>query len=64
MKRVQPASKKRSSEADRREKVSCIELAGNLLGSFQSGRADLSTNKKLLAEAVISNARRSRKRPR
>jgi hypothetical protein len=35
-----------------------------LVGAFQSGRRDLSTNKKLLADAIASNARRGRKRRR
>jgi predicted transcriptional regulator len=43
---------------------SCADLAGGLAGSFRSGRRDLSTNKKLLADAIASNARRGRKRHR
>jgi len=47
-----------------RGESSCADLAGALLGSFRSGRRDLSTNKKLLAKAIASNARRGRKRHR
>ncbi len=44
--------------------ASCADLAGSLVGSFRSGRSDLSTNKKLLADAIASNGRRGRKRHR
>jgi len=37
-------------------------LAGSLVGSLRSGRREFSTNKKLLADAMVSNARRGRKR--
>jgi Arc/MetJ-type ribon-helix-helix transcriptional regulator len=47
-----------------RGETSCVDLAGSLVGSFRSGRRDLSTNKKLLADAMASNARRGRKRHR
>jgi Arc/MetJ-type ribon-helix-helix transcriptional regulator len=47
-----------------RDETSCVDLAGSLVGSFRSGRRDLSTNKKLLADAMASNARRGRKRHR
>jgi hypothetical protein len=47
-----------------RGKASCADLAGNLVGGFRSGRRDLSTNKKLLADAIASNGRRGRKRHR
>ena len=47
-----------------RGEPSCADLAGALVGSFRSGRRDLSTNKKLLADAIASNARRGRKRHR
>ena len=47
-----------------RDGPSCADLAGALVGSFRSGRGDLSTNKKLLADAIASNARRGRKRRR
>ena len=42
----------------------CAALAGNLVGSVRSGRGDLSTNKKLLEDAVVGNARRGSKRHR
>jgi hypothetical protein len=45
-----------------RGNVTCADLAGSLVGSFRSGRCDLSTNKKLLADAIASNLRRGRKR--
>ncbi len=35
---------------------SCIQLAGDLIGSFRSGRRDLATNKRLLDEAVTGDA--------
>ena len=44
-----------------RGEPSCADLAGALVGSFRSGRRDLSTNKKLLADAIASKARRGRK---
>jgi len=47
-----------------RGRVSCADLAGDLVGSVRSGRKDLSTNKALLAEAIISDAKRGRKRRR
>jgi hypothetical protein len=47
-----------------RGEASCVDLAGSLVGSLRSGRRDLSTNKKLLADAMVSNARRGRKRHR
>ena len=47
-----------------RGEASCADLAGNLVGAFRSGRRDLSTNKKLLADAIASNGRRGRKRHR
>jgi predicted DNA-binding protein len=47
-----------------RGQVSCADLAGELIGSVRSGRRDLSTNKALLAEAIIGNAQRGRKRRR
>jgi hypothetical protein len=47
-----------------RAEVSCADLAGNLAGSFRSGRRDLSANKELLTDAIIKNARRGRKRHR
>jgi hypothetical protein len=39
--------------------ASCVDLAGSLVGGFRSGRRDLSTNKKLVADTIISNARRA-----
>jgi len=47
-----------------RGETSCADVAGDLVGSFRSGRGDLSTNKKLLADAIASNGRRGRKRRR
>jgi len=52
------------AESAGRGESSCADLAGALVGLFRSGRRDLSTNKKLLAEAIASNARRGRKRQR
>jgi hypothetical protein len=39
--------------------ASCVDLAGSLVGGFRSGRRDLSTNKKLVADTIISKARRA-----
>ncbi len=47
-----------------RGEASCADLAGSLVGSVRSGRRDLSTNKKLLADVIASNVRRGRKRHR
>jgi Arc/MetJ-type ribon-helix-helix transcriptional regulator len=47
-----------------RGEASCADLAGRLVGSVRSGRRDLSTNKKLLADAIASDAGRARKRHR
>ena len=44
-----------------RGEANCMDLAGSLVGSVRTGRRDLSTNKKLLADAMVSNARRGRK---
>jgi hypothetical protein len=37
------------------------DLAGDVVRAFRIGRRDLSTNKKLLADAIASNERRGRK---
>ncbi len=34
----------------------CAQLAGDLVGGFRSGRRDLGTNKRLLQEAMITDA--------
>jgi len=47
-----------------RGQASCADVAGNLIGVLRSGRRDLSRNKKLLADAIASDARRGRKRRR
>jgi Arc/MetJ-type ribon-helix-helix transcriptional regulator len=47
-----------------RGQASCADLAGDLVGAFRSGRRDLSRNKRLLADAIASDARRGRKRHR
>ena len=47
-----------------RSEATCLDLAGSLAGSFRSGRRDLSTNKTLLVEAIVGDARRGRKRHR
>jgi Arc/MetJ-type ribon-helix-helix transcriptional regulator len=44
-----------------RGEANCADLAGSLVGSVRTGRRDFSTNKKLLADAMVSNARRGRK---
>ena len=41
--------------------LSCADLAGALVGSLNSGRDDLATNKALLQEAILNDARRARK---
>jgi Arc/MetJ-type ribon-helix-helix transcriptional regulator len=48
----------------RRRETTCVDLAGALVGSVRSGRRDLSTNKRLLANTVVANARRGRQRRR
>lgn len=50
------------NEAD--DDPSCADLAGRLIGSFRSGRGDLSTNKRLLADAIVSRSRGGRQRRR
>jgi hypothetical protein len=47
-----------------RRQPSCLDLAGDLVGSMRSGRRDLATDDALLAEAVLADARRGRKRRR
>jgi hypothetical protein len=44
--------------------LSCADLAGDLVGSLRGRRRDLATNKKLLEEAILSDARRGRQRNR
>jgi Arc/MetJ-type ribon-helix-helix transcriptional regulator len=44
--------------------ASCTDLAGSLVGSVHSGRSDLSTNKRLLAETIAGKPRRGRQRRR
>lgn len=34
----------------------CAQLAGDLVGSFRSGRDDLATNKRLLQDAMLTDA--------
>jgi len=53
--------KSRRAPTRSRNEASCVNFAGDLVGSFRSGRRDLSTNKKLLADAIASNLRRGRK---
>ena len=62
MKRASRIGVLKHEDSDGREDRSCADVAGGLVGSVRSGRRDLSTNKKLLAQAVVSNARRGRKR--
>ena len=45
-----------------RDEPSCADLAGALVGSFRSGRRDLSTNKRWLADTVASKPPGGRKR--
>jgi Arc/MetJ-type ribon-helix-helix transcriptional regulator len=44
--------------------ASCADLAGSLVGSVHSGRPDLSTNKRLLADAIAGKPHRGRQRRR
>lgn len=46
-----------------RGELSCADLAGDLIGSFR-GPGDLSTNRRYLTEAIVSDARRGKKRRR
>ncbi len=39
---------------------SCADLAGELVGAVRSGRPDLATNPRLLAEAVVQDSHRAR----
>jgi predicted transcriptional regulator len=47
-----------------RDELSCADLAGALVGSIHSRRRDLSTNKRLLADAITARSRRGRQRRR
>ena len=38
---------------------SCIDLAGDLVGAVRSSRTDLATNRQLLDEAMLQDARRA-----
>ena len=38
--------------------LSCAGLAGDLVGTFRSGRTDLATNRRLLDEAVVQDSNR------
>lgn len=38
---------------------SCTDLAGDLVGAVRSGRTDLATNRRLLEEAMLQDARRA-----
>ena len=42
--------------------VSCAILAAGLIGSVRSGRRDLATDKSLLAQTMLDDAKRGRKR--
>lgn len=44
------------------EDVSCAVLAAGLVGVVRSGHRDLATNKSLLAQAMVDDAKRGRKR--
>lgn len=46
-----------------KKRKTCLELMGEAVGHF-GGPADLSSNKKYLAEAVLADARRKRKNTR
>ena len=39
-------------------RVSCLDLAGDLIGCVQSGIPDLATNPRYLDEAIVRDARR------
>ena len=43
------------------ERTSCLDLAGDLIGSVRSGTPDLATNPRYLEEAIVRDARRWRK---
>lgn len=53
-----------------RGELTCADLAGDLIGSFQGGPPDLSTNKRYLDEAIVTDyfkgkrSRRAKKRRR
>ena len=46
-----------------RKPLSCLDVMGNLVGSFHGPR-DLSTNRRYLSEAIVARAGRNRKNAR
>lgn len=45
----------------RSARMSCLELAGDLIGCVRSGTPDLGTNPRYLEESIVRDARRWRK---
>lgn len=61
---AQPAAEPREPGVDHPEssgRVSCLDLAGDLIGCVRSGTPDLATNPRHLEEAIVQDARRWRK---
>ncbi len=56
MRKIDGEAVDRSSDS---ESPSCLELAGDLAGCFESGRADAATDPRLLEEAMLLDARPS-----
>ena len=56
MRKIADEAADRSSDS---ESPSCLELAGDLAGCFESGRSDAATDPRLLEEAMLSDARAS-----
>jgi predicted transcriptional regulator len=42
--------------------INCAALAAGIIGAVRSGRRDLATNKSLLAQVILDDAKRGRKR--
>lgn len=64
MDQAQPVAEPREPGVDQPEnsgRVSCLDLAGDLIGCVRSGTPDLATNPRYLEEAIVRDARRWRK---
>ena len=64
MDQAQPLAEPREPGVDQpksSERVSCLDLAGDLIGCVRSGIPDLAPNPRYLEEAIVRDARRWRK---
>jgi predicted DNA-binding protein len=60
---VREALERSLNESGRKAKDnSCAILAAGIIGAVRSGRRDLATNKSLLAQSMLDDAKRGRKR--